>query len=100
MYCTCNTRPLGGANWNTHAVYSPAGGEAPEPVENAIYDEWRTHVAPHLALAEVRLAAEQADAARTHLDETVRAARAAGSSWADIGRAVGTTRQAARERWN
>lgn len=33
------------------------------------------------------------------LDQAVKHARAAGASWADIGRAVGITRQSAQGRW-
>lgn len=33
------------------------------------------------------------------LDKTVAAAKAAGATWADIGRTVGITSQAAHERW-
>jgi hypothetical protein len=38
-------------------------------------------------------------AAQTHLEATVRAAREHGRSWARIGIALGTSRQAARERY-
>jgi hypothetical protein len=33
------------------------------------------------------------------LGKTVAAAKSAGASWADIGRAVGISRQSAHERW-
>jgi hypothetical protein len=33
------------------------------------------------------------------LTQAVAAARAAGASWGDVGRAVGVSRQAARQRW-
>lgn len=37
--------------------------------------------------------------ASQRLDLAVRHARAAGASWADVGRAVGISRQAAQQRW-
>ncbi|MER7244652.1 hypothetical protein [Kribbella sp. NPDC000426] len=49
--------------------------------------------------AGVSRAAAAVDAARALLDEEVAAARAAGSSWADIGLAAGISRQSAHERW-
>ncbi|MGM0384787.1 MAG: hypothetical protein ACQERF_02230 [Actinomycetota bacterium] len=48
------------------------------------------------ALAQV--SAEISDA-HTRLEAAVRAARAAGATWAQIGEATGVTRQAAHERW-
>jgi hypothetical protein len=72
---------------------------APEPVDDAIGDEWLQHVAPLGAVAGVEAAARDYAQAGRRLDKTVAAAKAAGASWADIGRAVGITRQAAHERW-
>lgn len=50
-----------------------------------------------------RVAIERAAAAATEaladLDATVQTGRAIGLTWADVGRAVGITRQSARERW-
>jgi len=48
------------------------------------------------ALADAAHAAAQADQL---LDDTAVAARHAGASWAQIGDAVGLTRQAAQQRW-
>ena len=62
--------------------------------------EWRRHIAGWQALEDVEAAAaRQATAARA-LDEAVRAALAAGASWADIGRGTGMTRRSATERWS
>ncbi|MEV7011969.1 DUF6225 family protein [Streptosporangium sp. NPDC051022] len=73
-------------------------GDTPADVEEAILAEWRGHLEPP-ALADVRAAARAADAATARLTAAVRAARAERRSWADIGSAVGITRQSAHERW-
>lgn len=67
--------------------------------ENAVIDEWREHIAPWRSVEMVEEAAERAGAAARALDDAVRTARASGASWADIGRAVGISRQSAHERW-
>ena len=72
---------------------------ASSEVENAIHDEWKTHLAPLDAVAGVEAAAREYNQAGHRLDKTVAAAKAAGASWADIGRAVGISRQSAHERW-
>ena len=68
-------------------------------VEDAIHDEWKAHVAPSEAILGVEAAAREYHQAGHRLDKTVAAAKAAGASWADIGRAVGISRQSAHERW-
>ncbi|MET8145652.1 hypothetical protein ABZU32_35575 [Sphaerisporangium sp. NPDC005288] len=72
--------------------------DAPADVENAIGNEWRRHL-PAEELAAVREHAQEAAAAQVRLTDAVHAAREAGHSWADIGEAVGITRQSAHERW-
>jgi hypothetical protein len=73
---------------------------ASNEVENTIHDEWKTHLAPlDAAVAGVKAAAHEYAQAGNRLDKTVTAAKAAGASWADIGRAVGISRQSAHERW-
>jgi hypothetical protein len=62
--------------------------------------EWRRRIAGWQALGDVDQAATRHAAAVRALDEAVRAARAAGASWADIGRATGLTGRAAAERWS
>ncbi len=74
-------------------------GHAPEPVEDAICQEWEAHILPLAGIAGVVTAAREFAQAGQRLDKTVAAAKAAGASWADIGRAAGITRQAAHERW-
>lgn len=62
----------------------------------------RTHAPRHLPGAELgRLidAARAVDEADRKLTDAARAARAAGASWAQIGDALGLTRQAAQQRW-
>lgn len=60
---------------------------------------WQTHRAPGLARQAVADAAQAARLADRQLDQAVLAGRAAGLYWADIGRAVGITRDGARQRW-
>lgn len=87
------------ANWDARRVYADSKHHAPEPVEDAIYTEWKIHIAPDLALTDVDSAAADVATATKRLNEAVAAARAAGASWAGIGAAVGISRQAAHERW-
>ncbi|MGO4230901.1 hypothetical protein AB4Y72_18815 [Arthrobacter sp. YAF34] len=72
---------------------------ASSEVENAIHDEWKAHLAPLEVVAGVEAAAREYTQAGHRLDKTVAAAKSAGASWADIGRAVGISRQSAHERW-
>lgn len=51
------------------------------------------------ALLGLEAAAREYNRAGQRLAKTVAAAKAAGASWADIGRAVGISRQSAHERW-
>jgi len=69
-------------------------------VEDAIHDEWNAHIAPSEAIVGVEAAAREYTQAGHRLDKTVAAAKAAGASWTDIGRAVGISRQSAHERWS
>ena len=68
--------------------------------ENRVRQEWRGHIAGWQALEDVEATAARQAAAARALDEAVRAALAAGATWADIGRATGMTRQSATERWS
>jgi hypothetical protein len=68
--------------------------------ENRVRQEWRRHIAGWQALEEVEQATAREAAAARALDEAVRAAIAAGASWADIGRATGLTGRSATERWS
>jgi hypothetical protein len=52
------------------------------------------------AVTDVGTAAAGIHDARSKLDQAVAAARAAGASWTEIGRAAGMTRQNARQRWS
>ena len=72
---------------------------ASSEVEDAIQDEWTAHIAPLEAILGVEAAAREYSQAGHRLDKTVAAAKAAGASWADIGGAVGISRQSAHERW-
>jgi hypothetical protein len=62
----------------------------------------RTNIAravPGAELAHLIDAAQAVTRAERQLADAVRAARVAGASWAQIGDAVGLTRQAAQQRW-
>ena len=82
-----------------HQVYDPEGGPAPLSVEDICHVEWLDHVRPDVGIEAVRQAVEGRRAADVRLDHAVAAARANGSSWAEIGDAVGKSRQSAHERW-
>jgi hypothetical protein len=73
--------------------------DASRKVEDAIHEDWKAHIAPSEAILGVEAAAREYSQAGQRLDKTVAAAKAAGASWADIGRAVGISRQSAHERW-
>jgi hypothetical protein len=89
------------ADLSQRKAYVPPekSGHAPEPVDDAISDEWLAHVAPIGTVSGVKAAAREYIQAGQRLDKAVGAAKAAGATWADIGGAVGITRQAAHERW-
>jgi hypothetical protein len=72
---------------------------ASQKVEDAIHNEWKAHIAPPEALLNLEAAAREYNRAGHRLAKTVAAAKASGASWADIGRAVGISRQSAHERW-
>lgn len=72
----------------------------PEAIEDgAFYDEWAAHVEPVDAVARLVVLQQEFQTAAARLDEGVGFARLTGASWAEIGRAVGMTRQSAHERW-
>jgi len=52
------------------------------------------------ALTELRAAVAEQSAAERHLVDAIRGARAAGTSWSTIGAFVGTTGEAARQRYS
>ncbi|WP_245889297.1 hypothetical protein [Knoellia remsis] len=54
---------------------------------------------PAAAVAELRHAVAERSAAERHLLEAVKAARLAGLSWSTIGSLVGTSGEAARQRY-
>ncbi|MFI6816076.1 hypothetical protein ACIBG7_26975 [Nonomuraea sp. NPDC050328] len=73
-------------------------GHVPDRVEQAIHQEWKSHLEP-VTVTTVRTAAAALRLAQAELDQAVHAARADGQSWARIGDAAGMTRQSAHERW-
>ncbi|MGY1914200.1 hypothetical protein ABC795_05520 [Blastococcus sp. HT6-30] len=68
--------------------------------ENRVRQDWLRHIAGWQALEDVEATAARQAAAARALDEAVRAALAAGASWADIGRVTGMTGRSATERWS
>lgn len=72
---------------------------APSWVEDAVHDEWLTHVAPAAAMADLAAAARDVAAAAERLDEAALNARRLGAAWGAIGSATAMTRQAAHLRW-
>lgn len=70
-----------------------------DDVESLMHALWGAHRRPGMAAEELERAARDARRAQEALNDAVGTARAAGLSWADVGRAVGITRQSARERW-
>lgn len=70
-------------------------------IEDVGHAEWKQHVQPLAAAESVRSAAAAVRDAEAALDEAVAAARAGNppSTWEQIGRAVGISRQSAHERW-
>lgn len=91
----------GGVQWPnelSHTIYSE-DVFLNEDAEDLVMREWHAHVRAPMRLEDVADAAAKAAEAAKELDEAVAEARAAGATWADVGRAVGITRQSARERW-
>lgn len=80
-------------------IHTPDGFDPPAEVEDSMHAEWLRHVAPAQAATAIAAAAGDHAATRTALDAAVRAGRAAGVSWADVGAAAGMSRQSAHERW-
>lgn len=64
--------------------------------ENLDPAEGTSEVTP---LGELYLAVQERAASERHIAETVAAARAQGTSWAVIGRLLGTTGESARQRY-
>ncbi|WP_458782336.1 hypothetical protein [Arthrobacter sp. D3-16] len=89
------------ADFSRRRDYISSGGfaDASREVGDAIHEEWKAHISPSEAILGVQAAAREHSQAGQRLDKTVAAAKAAGASWADIGRAVGISRQSAHERW-
>ena len=106
--CSCGWT---GTRWDrAGAIVGHVGAVVDEenswlPDGRSVYDateaEWLEHVNPLRALGRVSEAAQALAAARRDLDLAVMDARTQEppASWAEIGRAAGMTRQAARERW-
>jgi len=74
--------------------------DSDQQLEDLLVAEWRAHIEPEDHARSVRSALDGLAQARELLDLEVAAAHDAGMSWAEIGRVVGITRQAARDRWS
>ena len=68
-------------------------------VEVQMRRHWSKHLAPQRTTRDLEEAWAQSRTALDALDAAVEASREAGLSWADVGRATGMSRQAARQRW-
>lgn len=79
-------------------IYSDTA-DLDEDIRDVLMQEWQAHVAPTRGTADVRYAADEADAAQSRLAAAVRSAREQGASWEAIGKAARMTRQSAHERW-
>ncbi|WOC63476.1 hypothetical protein RI444_22750 (plasmid) [Paenarthrobacter sp. AT5] len=107
--CTCGWQgelwqrvpTVADADVATRKEYAPIGeiADVSGEVEEAVREEWLVHIAPSEAIRGVEAAAKEHRQAGHRLDKTVAAAKAAGASWTDIGRAARISRQAAHERW-
>ncbi|OUC75839.1 hypothetical protein CA982_24720 [Gordonia lacunae] len=86
-----------------HRVFAPDTDldvNARPEVAEAAREVWRRkHLEPIDVDDEIRAAADARRNANAQLDAAVARARRLGRSWADIGAAVGMTRQSANERW-
>ncbi|CCG05695.1 hypothetical protein [Blastococcus saxobsidens] len=107
--CTCGWRGTPWARVTAWELADPAArrlavagpwADLEAADETRVMREWRRHIAGWQALEDVEAAAARQAAAARALDEAVRAAVAAGASWADIGRATGLTGRSATERWS
>jgi hypothetical protein len=67
--------------------------------ERHFLPEWRAHVAPFAALADLERLLEQARDLDSRAADAVRVARSGGASWTQIGRAAGLSKQGAQQRW-
>jgi hypothetical protein len=74
--------------------HAPLFDLSPEQLRAALQEVHRQ------AVTDVGAAAEAHKSSADALDRAVNAARAAGASWTEIGRAAGIARQSARERWS
>lgn len=83
-------------------AFGPDGDsrDCPEQIqEQTLQPDWAAHVAPYAALSDLdRLVNQQGDL-DSRIADTARAARAAGASWTQIGRAAGLSKQGAQQRW-
>jgi hypothetical protein len=99
--CECGWR---GGTFYPRAEWPSESGMAPPNVDGdeaggGCYREWHEHL--HDALPELAVydLTEEIKERQDRLGEAVKRARARGVSWSTIGRACGTTRQAAHLRW-
>lgn len=72
---------------------------APPPINNSTTDEPLTQMDPNRGLANFREASADLQSEHLKLNNAVLHARSLGVSWAQIGAAVGISRQAAHSRW-
>lgn len=73
--------------------------DARDDVADRAQELWAAHRRLDMATEKIELAGRAVKQATSSLNEAVAIGRAAGLSWTAVGRAVGITRQSARERW-
>lgn len=61
--------------------------------------EWKAHVAPLVALSNLKDLVDAQRALEADIEETIRLARHSGASWSEIGRTARMTKQGAQQRW-
>lgn len=91
--CACGWRGRDWTDW-------PGVAFLESDDEDALMVEWRAHIRPSMALERAAEVVDTWRKAAAELDESIRDARTAGATWAEVGRAVGMSRQAAWERWH
>ena len=68
-------------------------------IEDAFASEWSAHVAPCVALHDLKQLLAEQRSIESRIEDTVRLARQGGASWSQLGRAAGLSKQGAQQRW-
>lgn len=72
----------------------------PEHVEDQVFaTDWSGHIAPLVAVADLKSLRNQVAELQARIDVTARTARDRGATWTQIGDALGLTKQGAQQRF-